>query len=100
MNRRSFLAASSAMSTLAMLPVAARAVQTGPAPAATPTPAAAADAAIITQPWPGPFGGVPQWDRIRPAMFPAAFQAAMDATRREVHAVRDNPARPTFQNTI
>lgn len=72
---------------------ATRALAQGTAPAAV-------DPSPLLQPWPGPFDGVPPWDKVRAAMFPAAFQAAMDATRAEFVAIRDNPAAPTFENTI
>jgi peptidyl-dipeptidase Dcp len=69
--------------------------QTAPAPA---TPAA--DPAPLLAEWTGPFDGVPPWDKVKPAMFPAAFEAAMVKARAEMHAIRDNPAAPTFANTI
>ncbi len=67
------------------------------APAAGP---AAGDAAIISAPWPGPYGGVPQWDKVRPAMFAAAFETAMDEYRREIAAIRDKRSAPTFESII
>jgi peptidyl-dipeptidase Dcp len=72
------------------------AAQGGAAAAATPAPAATSP---LTAPWTGPHGGVPAWDRMRPAEFPAAFTQAMDELRREAAAVRDNPAPATFENT-
>ncbi|MGK6318963.1 M3 family metallopeptidase [Sphingomonas sp. DT-204] len=71
------------------------------ATASAQTPAAAQiDASPLTAPWPGPHGGVVPWDRIRPAMFPAAFETAMAACRREIHAIRDKRSAPTFQSII
>lgn len=61
---------------------------------------AAVDPSPLLQPWPGGYGGTPPWDKFAPAMFPPAFEAAMADLRREVHAVRDNPAAPSFANTI
>jgi peptidyl-dipeptidase Dcp len=43
---------------------------------------------------------VPQWDKVIPAMFPPAFERAMTNARAEMVKIRDNPAAPTFQNTI
>ncbi|HVJ03511.1 MAG TPA: M3 family metallopeptidase [Sphingomonas sp.] len=65
-----------------------------------PAPAAAVDPAPLLAEWTGPFDGVPPWDKMQPAMFPAAFEAAMANARAEMHKIRDNPAAPTFQNTI
>ncbi len=66
-----------------------------PAPEAT-TPAPSGNP--LTAEWTGPYGGVPAWDKMKAADFPAAFQEAMDDYRREVEAVRDNPAPATFDN--
>jgi peptidyl-dipeptidase Dcp len=55
---------------------------------------------ILLADWTGPYDGVPPWDRVRPEMFPEAFQAAIDEQRREVEAIANNPAAPTFANTI
>lgn len=63
--------------------------------AATPV-----DATLMTAPWTGPFDGVPQWDKVTPAMFPAAFEAGMADARKQFIAIRDNPKAPTFANTI
>ena len=50
--------------------------------------------------WTGPYGGVPPFGEIKPDMFPAAFQAGIDENRAEIAAIADNPAPPTFANTI
>lgn len=55
---------------------------------------------ILLAEWGGPHGGVPPWDQVRPELFPEAFQFAIDEQRREVLAVANNPAAPTFANTI
>jgi len=68
--------------------------QTSPAPATTPDPTP------LLAKWPGPHEGVPQWDKVVPAMFPPAFERAMANARAEMIKIRDNPAAPTFQNTI
>jgi peptidyl-dipeptidase Dcp len=70
--------------------------QAGTAPAASP----AAAPNVLLQDWTGPYDGVPPWDQVRPAMFPEAFQAAIDEQRREIEAIANNPAPPTFANTI
>jgi peptidyl-dipeptidase Dcp len=50
--------------------------------------------------WAGPYGGVPAWDRYSPSQFGEAFTYAIDEQRREIAAIVDNPAAPTFDNTI
>lgn len=83
--------ASEPMATVA---AAAPAPASAAAPAATPAPAGN----ILTAEYTGPYGGVPAWDQMTPELFPAAFTAAMDECRRDVQAVRDNPAEATFEN--
>lgn len=88
--------------TLAQTPVASA----DPAPAATAPGRQTATAApvgqtpFLLQPWTGPYGGVPPWDRIRPEMFPPAFEAAIAEQRREIAAIAGNGAAPTFDNVI
>lgn len=41
--------------------------QLAQAPAANP----------LLAPWTGPYGGVPPWDKVKPELFPAAFEAAL-----------------------
>ena len=80
-------------SFLSILPAAAQTQTAAPATATVdPTP--------MTAPWPGPFDGVPQWDKVTPAMFPAAFEQGMAEARAAFAKVRDNPEAPTFANTI
>jgi peptidyl-dipeptidase Dcp len=55
---------------------------------------------ILTAEWTGPYEGVPPWDKVTPALFPAAIQEGIDEQRREVAAIADNPAPATFANTI
>jgi len=85
MQRRTFLAASSAMAAASLAPIGARAQ-------------AAAD--ILTRPWTGPYGGVPPFDRVKVADFRAAWDAAMAQELSEIDAIANNPAPPTFDNTV
>ncbi len=55
---------------------------------------------ILLADWTGPYEGVPPWDQVKPALFPEAFQFAIDERRREYLAIATNPAAPTFANTI
>ena len=72
-----------------------------PALAEATKPAAAPVATNpILDPWTGPYDGVPPWDKVKPADFPAAFDAAMKQTKAEFEAILTNPAPVTFDNTI
>ena len=68
---------------------------TAPVPAATPVPDN-----ILLAPWPGNYAGTPPFDRVRPDLFPPAFQFAIDEQAREIQAIATNRAAPTFANTI
>ncbi|WP_264939265.1 M3 family metallopeptidase [Sphingomonas caeni] len=59
-----------------------------------------ADASPLLKPWSGGFGGVPPWDQIKPAMFPAAFETAMAELRAETLAIRDAKTRPSFKTVV
>jgi peptidyl-dipeptidase Dcp len=52
------------------------------------------------QEWTGPYEGVPPWDQVKVSQFPAAFQAAMDASKAEFEAMLEKPEAITFENTI
>ena len=54
----------------------------------------------LIEPWPGPYGGVPPWDRMSPEHFPGAFEAAIAEQRAEIAAIAGNPEAPTFENTV
>jgi peptidyl-dipeptidase Dcp len=60
----------------------------------------ASSASVILQPWTGPYDGVPPWDNVKVAEFPAAFQAAMDASKAEFEAMLEKPEAITYDNTI
>ena len=55
---------------------------------------------ILLAEWTGPFDGVPPFDQVRPDLFPQAFELAIDERQREVLAIANNPAAPTFANTV
>ena len=50
--------------------------------------------------WTGPSGGVPPWDKVKPELFPQAFETTMAERAAEYRAIADNPAKPSFANTI
>lgn len=84
MHRRTFLAATSALA----------------ASTALPRVALAAAAEPMTAPWTGPYGGVPPFDKIKVADFPAAIETAMAAELKEIDAITADKAKPSFDNTI
>jgi peptidyl-dipeptidase Dcp len=68
----------------------------GPAaPAQVPVP----DNILLAE-WTGPYDGVPPWGQARPDLFPEAIQFGIDELLRENAAIANNPAPPTFDNTI
>jgi len=61
--------------------------------------AKAAEPALL-QEWTGPYGGVPPWDQVKVAQFPAAFDAAMTTSKAEFEAILEAPGPISFENTI
>ena len=51
-------------------------------------------------PWTGAHGGYPRFDLVKVADFKPALEEAMALNRREIDAIANNPAPPTFANTI
>ena len=50
--------------------------------------------------WTGPYGGVPPFDKVKVEHFEPALQASMDEAMKEIEAIADQSAPPTFENTI
>jgi peptidyl-dipeptidase Dcp len=50
--------------------------------------------------WTGPYGGVPAFDRMEIAQLKPALEAGMAKSLEEIDAIANNPAPPTFDNTI
>ncbi len=50
--------------------------------------------------WTGPYGGVPPWDKVKPELFPAAFEVSLAERAADYRKIADNPAAPTFANTF
>ena len=85
MNRRNFLAVSTAATAVAMAqPVLAREASANP----------------LLNPWTGPYGGVPAFDKVKVEHFKPAIEQGIAANLREIDAIANNPAPPTFENTI
>ncbi len=55
---------------------------------------------VLTEPWSGPYGGIPPWDSIEPAAFGAAFDEAIARSKQEIQAIAENSEPPTIDNTI
>lgn len=55
---------------------------------------------VLLAPWTGPYGGVPPWDHANAAAMPAAFELGIALQAAEIDAIANNPAAPTFENTI
>ena len=92
---------------LAGTAIAAIAATAVPAEGAVPSAAAAAPQSaavvpdnVLLKDWTGPYAGVPPFDKVTPALFPPALQFAIDEQRREVLAIANNKAVPTFANTV
>jgi peptidyl-dipeptidase Dcp len=54
----------------------------------------------LLAPWNGPNGGVPPFDQIKLADFEPAANQAIALNLQAVDAIANNPAKPTFANTI
>ena len=50
--------------------------------------------------WPGPFGGVPPWNLVRPEEFVDAFDAAIAMASEEIEAIAGNEEPASFENTV
>src|ERR1700722_13387562 len=59
-----------------------------------------ASPSILLDPWTGPHGGVPPFDKARVDDFKPTLLAAIEINRAEIAAIAGNPASPTFENTI
>ena len=55
---------------------------------------------LLTKAWEGPYGGVPPLDRVRVGDLRPALEAAMAQKLREIDDIADQPAPPTFENTL
>ncbi len=54
----------------------------------------------VQQPWIGPYGGIPPFDKVEISYFKPALEAAMSENLKEIEAIAINTAPPTFENTI
>jgi len=56
--------------------------------------------AELLQTWTGPYEGVTPWDRVTAEKLKVAILEGIDLQRVEYTAIADNPAEPTFANTL
>lgn len=61
---------------------------------------AAAPTNPLLEPWRGPYGGVPPFDKDSPALLAPALEAGMAENLAELQRIADDPSPPTFENTI
>jgi len=54
----------------------------------------------LLEKWQGPWGGLPPFDKVKVTDFKPALEAAMAENLREVDAIANDPAKPTFANTF
>lgn len=54
----------------------------------------------LVQPWTGPYGGVPPFDAVKINEIKPALEAGMAAQLAEIEKIANDPAPPTFENTI
>ena len=65
----------------------------------TPTETSADDN-ILLQPWTGPYGGVPAFDKMTVDAVKPAMLRAMELNLADIDTIANNPEPPTFENTI
>ncbi len=99
--RHRFLAASAAaLMALPAASLAAPMANTGkPHPKGHAMQTAAYKNAMLA-PWTGPYGGFPRFDLVKVSDFKPALEEAMALNRAEIAVIANNPAKPTFHNTI
>ncbi|MCO7223541.1 M3 family metallopeptidase [Pleionea sp. CnH1-48] len=54
----------------------------------------------LLQEWSGPYGGVPAFDTVKVSDLESAFTVAAQESLNEIDVIANNPAAPTFDNTI
>ena len=96
MNRRQMILTSAGVLAVATTGCATAAATTP----TTPAPAPVLTGNVLADPWPGPYQGVPPWDRVSVDLVRDALMKGIDVRRDEIAAIVSNPAPATFDNTI
>ncbi|OFC69659.1 M3 family metallopeptidase [Alteromonas confluentis] len=73
---------------------------TAAAPQTTQTQQASEFSNVLLQEFPGPYGGVPQFDKMKVEDVKPALRKGMELNLAEIEAIANNPEPPTFENTI
>ncbi|HEY3122142.1 MAG TPA: M3 family metallopeptidase [Vicinamibacteria bacterium] len=60
----------------------------------------AGDSNPLLAPWSGPYGGVPPFDKVKVEQFKPALEAAMAEQLAEIDKIANDPAPPSFENTL
>ena len=89
-----------AATAMAALPAMAKPAKKKVAKAEKAKGPAASPAPYLTDPWKGPYGGIPPFDKVKVADFEPALDWAMDQQRIAIKAITGDPAAPDFANTI
>ena len=55
---------------------------------------------VLLQEFPGPYGGVPQFDKMKVEDIKPALEEGMALNLKEIDEIANNPQPPTFENTI
>ena len=72
---------------------------TGAAQTAASAPEAKVQSPMLA-PWTGPYGGIPPFDKVKVDQFEPALEGGMAEALAEIDKVANDPAPPTFENTI
>ena len=64
------------------------------------TSAIAASPNSLLEPWAGPYGGVPPFDKAKPDLLAPALEAGMAEHLAELERIANDPSPPNFANTI
>jgi peptidyl-dipeptidase Dcp len=86
--------------TLTLLPLAMACATLTPITQPDPPSTVVPTGNPLLEPWPGPFGGTPPFDRVEVAHFQPALEAAMTQNLAEVDRIAGDTAAPTFENTF
>ena len=104
---RKFLLAGVSLAACLILPMATLAAPAKPATKASAAKASQGKLVHMTAyrnamlaPWTGAYGGYPRFDLVKVAEFKPALEEGMALERKEIQSIADNPAQPTFKNTI
>ena len=94
--KKFLMAGAAALATAAAIPAVAADTTT----AASAASSVAVPNNVLLADWKGPYQGVPPWDQVKPEQFDEAIQFGIDEVKREFAAIANNPAEPTWENTI